>query len=187
MHCDPFDYDDGNQGNVSFGQRTLVQESEDKDGVEFSLTVDDESSDDGQEQKGDERETSFEIDIWKEFREMSVASSQATLAYDTTTPDYLEITPRVVKGAQNCNVVRGSDHTPNGLQHDSENIPTSQHRLQVEISDYSDHDHIKRFTLQNNVVTIPELGMFKRKEPFACLANIQVIQNMLSQSTTPSF
>ena len=156
MHCDPFDCDDlGNLANMSFEEGTLVQESENKDGVEFSLTVDDESSDDDQEGRRDERDTSSaEIDIWKEFREMSVASSQGTLAYDTTVPQI-------------------GDHQ------------TSTTQLVQEVVS-PDQDHIKKFTLQDNIVTIPELGIFKRKEPFGCLATIQVIQKMLSQSIIPA-
>ena len=153
MHCDPFDCDDGgNLANVLFEERTLAQESENKDGLEFSLTVEDESSDDEAEGRGNERDTSSEIDIWKEFREMSVASSQGTLAYDTTIPQI------------------GDQQKSPQLLHEAVS---------------PDEDHIKKFTLQNNVVTIPELGMFKRKEPFGCLATVQVIQKMLSQSITP--
>jgi hypothetical protein len=154
VHCDPFDCDDGgNLANVLFEERTLVQESENKDGLEFSLTVDDESSDDeAAEGRGNGRDTSSEIDIWKEFREMSVASSQGTLAYDTT-----------------LSQIADQQKSPQ-LLHESVS---------------PDEDHIKKFTLQNNVVTIPELGMFKRKEPFGCLATVQVIQKMLSQSIAP--
>ena len=185
MHCDPFDYEDGrNPANVSFEERTFVQESEDKDDIEFSLTVDDESSDDEQEGRVGERDTSSEIDIWKEFREMSVASSQGTLAYDTAAPDNSENSLPGVKGEPECSTVGHPDISFDTPRLDSDNVRTSPRHVQNGVSDYP-QDHIKKYTLQNNIVTIPELGMFKRKEPFSGLANIQVIQKMLSQSITP--
>lgn len=178
MHCDPFDCDDGgNPANVLLEERTFVQESETKEDVEFSLTVDDESSDDEQEGRVGERDTSPEIDIWKEFREMSVASSQGTLAYDTAAPDNSENSLPGVKGEQECSAIGQSDISFDTPLHSSDSVQTG-------VSDYP-QDHIEKHTLQNNIITIPELGMFKRKESFGCLANIQVIQKMLSQSIAP--
>ena len=124
-----------------------------------------------------------EIDAWKEFREMSVASSQGTLAYDTAIPDILEKTLPSAEG-RDCSTLGTSDNLPAHGIVDSRKKQNPPQLLKERLSDPADLDYIKRYTLQNNIIKIPELGIFKRKEPFACLATVQVIQKMLSQSTT---
>ena len=61
----------------------------------------------------------------------------------------------------------------------------SSHKTLESLNDLDDSDgcSIWNYTLSNDVVTIPELGTFKRKKHFNGLVTAQLIEKMLYQST----
>lgn len=157
--------------------------------VEFSLTVDEDSSDDEEEKPGKvdyDQPASAEIDIWNEFHEMSVTSSQGTLAYDTTIhqPDLL-MQSDTLDNTTIPAVVPGK--TPASKDSNAETTSKSRdesHKTPVSLTDPdNDYGHsVWNYTLTDDMVTIPELGTFKRKKHFNGLVTVQLIEKMLSQS-----
>ena len=166
-----------------------------KKDIEFSLTVDEDSSDDEEEKPGkvdNDQPASAEIDIWKEFHEMSVTSSQGTLAYDTTIhqPDLLMESDTLNNTDHTCcHSRKDTMHQQTPTRKPLQNLATSSHETPVSLADPDDdYGHsIWNYTLSDDMVTIPELGTFKRKKHFNGLVTVQLIEKMLSQSIPPSF
>lgn len=176
-------------------RKTCSQEYEDQDetngGFEFSLRIEEESSDDEDQEAENVDDVSrapSEVDIWKEFTEMSFLSFTSTLPGDrvseTEFPEsvtYAESPPSAAHGFLEYKV------EPSKLQNSTESSP--ENLITLDNSDHplnSDSLGFTEFTLQGDMVTIPNLGTFRRKKHFSGLASNQLIEKMLSQSKVSS-
>jgi hypothetical protein len=180
------------------GERTLVQESENNEpsdtGLEFSLKFEEDSTDDDEQQLKEAQKVSPDghpqQEAWRHLQEMSVELSEAGfLLENTTIPQEVPRTRTIVE----------SEPSPHTLQ----NHPTKEEKAMtttdpvlffldplessMALSDnrLDDSNLFLEYTLQNDMVTIPELGTYKRKEYFSALATDQMIRKMLSQSILP--
>lgn len=173
----------------------MVQDSEMKTHFEFSLTIDEDSSDDEEAERPGKMDNdhlaSAEIDIWKEFHEMSVTSSQGTFPHDTPIhqPGPLMESDTLDKTTLSV-VVPGK--TPASTDANAETTSKSRDNSRKTPVSLADPDHdsgqsIWNYTLYDDMVKIPELGTFKRKKHFNGLVTVHLIEKMLSQSIHPSF
>lgn len=172
----------------------MAQDTEIKKDFFYSLTFGEDSSDDEEVKTGkvdNDQPASAEIDIWKELHEMSVWSSQETLAYDTSIHQ-----PDILMGSDTLNnttipvVIPGK--TPPPTASNAETALKSRHNSfenPVCLADADDDDRysIWNYTLYDDRVKIPEIGTFKRKKNFNGLVTVQLIEKMLSQSIPPNF
>lgn len=162
---------------------------------EFSLTIDEDSTDDEEEEKpgrmDNDHTASAEIDIWKEFHEMSVKSSQGTFEDDTPIHQHGLLMESNTLDKKTISVVIPGK-TPASTDANTETISKSRdnsHETLVSLADPDDYygQSIWNYTLYDDMVKIPELGTFKRKKHFNSLVTVHLIEKMLSQSILPSF
>jgi len=155
------------------------------------MTIDEDSSDEEENIPTSEKKEiegkEEGIDIWKEFREMSLPSSQGTPAFHTplieTHPSHLLIDPEVpVQSPLPAIQNQGLMSTDSDLRQPS-NI--SQDTL-VESSSLDSSKSVMDYTLQNGLVTIPGLGTFKQKESFTPLVTDQNLKIMFHESKFPA-
>lgn len=169
-------------------ERTLTHEDSEeiKSDVKFSLTIDDE--DEGAKKENTDPSASHEIDIWKELQEMSVTSPQGTLSYNT--PHHNIPQSDVLFESDLGHDTIRSGVTQKEMSEKIEiNTPGLVQDYLASLEDSTDPDNeevdsVLDYTLYNDMVTIPELGTFKRRKHFSSLVTVQLIENMLSQSTT---
>ena len=120
-----------------------------------------------------------EIDIRKEFLEINTNTNKKPNLVKSAAPF------EVIRPPQTKNALSGPGMFEKMEKKDSQ--ITEQNALalfdyKIDISN-DDLPTLLKYTLVNDVVTIPALGTFKRKKNFDGMATIQLIQKMLSQST----
>lgn len=139
--------------------------------VEFTLAVDEDSSDCGHTDKVTRRDDVGQsaIDIWMEktSREMNSGSDKSSvdllgdMSYDITLHD-----PNETKLTTLTNPFAKTDATSEAI-----------------IAQYDPVDEVRSQTAADkNIISVPELGTFRRKRDFKGLATTQLITMMLAQS-----
>ncbi len=165
-----------------------------KKDVKYFLAIDEDSSDDEEEkpEKGENPAAgSAEIDIWKELHEMSVTSSQETLSYEAPVhqPNLLVESERFQNTVLPTVIPeKNSGSTDINPENTSKFHEISGKTLESLTDPDDDDGHsLWNYTLSDDMVTIPELGSFKRKKHFNGLVTAQLIEKMLSQSIPRDF
>jgi hypothetical protein len=122
------------------------------------------------------------IDFWNEFwnKRILAGPSKVEPSHDITAGDLtrynLDISNRSVDTLQDASTHKQPPMTESVNLVFAPSTVDPGTVVPVDASDY---------TLNNGIITIPELGVYKQKNNFPVLATIQMIENMLSQSTHP--
>jgi hypothetical protein len=158
----------------------------DKD-VQITM-IDGDSSDDAEQGHDDATVAKLgeNIDLWNEFwnKRILAGPSKVEPSNDITARDLtrynLDISNRSVDTLQDASTHKQPPMTePVNLLNETAFIHSTVDAGTVVPLVASD------YTLNNGIITIPELGVYKQKNNFPVLATIQMIENMLSQSTRP--